>query len=56
MVCENDILEIPEEYEKMSEEELDSEIERLYETMKGQNKGEIRKKVEKLPVKFFSLQ
>ena len=29
MVCENDILEIPEEYKKMSEEELDKEIERL---------------------------
>lgn len=26
MVCENDILEIPEEYKKMSEEELDKEI------------------------------
>lgn len=55
MVYENDILEIPEKYKKMSEEELDKEIERLYETMKDQNKGEIREKVEKLSVKFFFL-
>ena len=27
MVCENDILEIPEKYKKMSAEELDKEIE-----------------------------
>lgn len=53
MVCENDILEIPEEYIKMSEEELDKEIERLYETMKDQNRGEVREKVAKLPVKIF---
>lgn len=46
MVCENDILEIP-------EEELDKEIERLYETMKDQNKGEVREKIAKLPVKIF---
>ena len=45
MVCENDILEIPEEYKKMSEEELDKEIEKLYETMKNQNKGEVREKI-----------
>ncbi len=53
MVCENDILEIPEEYKKMSEEELDKEIERLYETMKDQNRGNVREKVAKLPVKIF---
>ncbi len=53
MVCENDILEIPEEYKKMSEEELDKEIEKLYETMKDQNEGEVREKVAKLPVKIF---
>lgn len=53
MICENDILEIPEEYKKMSEEELDNEIEKLYEIMKGQNKGEVREKVAKLPVKIF---
>ncbi len=56
MVCENDILEIPEKYKKMSEEELDREIEKLYKSMKDQNKGEIKEKVEKLPVKFFFLQ
>lgn len=53
MVCENDILEIPEEYKKMSEEELGKEIEKLYETMKDQNKGEVGEKVAKLPVKVF---
>ena len=53
MVCENDILEIPEKYKKMSAEELDKEIEMLYETMKDQNKGEVREKVAKLPVDFF---
>ena len=53
MVCENDILEIPEEYKKMSEEELDKEIEKLYETMKDQNKGKVREKVAKLPMKIF---
>ena len=56
MVCENDILEIPDRYKKMSEEELDTEIEKLYETMKNQNKDEVRDKVAKLPVKFFFLQ
>ena len=53
MVCENDILEIPEKYKKMSAEELDQEIEKLYETMKDQNKGEVKEKVAKLPVEFF---
>lgn len=53
MVCENDILEIPEKYKKMSAEELDKEIEKLYETMKDQNKGEVREKAAKLPVEFF---
>lgn len=53
MVCENDILEIPEEYKKMSEEELDEEIEKLYETMKDQNKGKVAEKIAKLPVKIF---
>ena len=53
MVCENDILEIPEEYKKMSKEELDKEIEKLYETMKDQNKGGVREKVAKLPMKIF---
>ena len=53
MICENDILEIPEEYKKMSEEELDKEIEKIFETMKDQNKGGVREKVAKLPVKIF---
>ncbi|MCM1186436.1 MAG: hypothetical protein NC251_12670 [Lachnoclostridium sp.] len=53
MVYENDILEIPEEYKKMSKEELDKEIETLYETMKGQNKGEVKEKIAKLPVKIL---
>lgn len=53
MVYENDILEIPEEYKKMSEEELDKEIERLYETMKDQNRNGVREKVAKLPIKIF---
>ncbi|MCM1261537.1 MAG: hypothetical protein NC313_02360 [Butyrivibrio sp.] len=52
MICENDILEIPEEYKKMSEEELDKEIEKIYETMKDQNKGEVREKVAKLKIFF----
>ena len=56
MVCENDILNITEKYKKMSQEELDKEIEKLYGIMKDQNKGEVREKVAKLPVKFFSLQ
>lgn len=37
----------------MSEEELDKEIEKLYETMKDQNKCEVREKVAKLPMKIF---
>lgn len=53
MVCENDTLEIPEKYKKMSAEELDQEIEKLYEIVKDQNKGEVREKVAKLPVEFF---
>ena len=53
MVSENDILEIPEKYKKMSEEELDKEIEKLYETMKDQNRGGGREKVAKLLVKIF---
>lgn len=52
MVHENDRLEIPERIKKMSVSELDKEIERLYEAMKDQNKGEVRKKVARLPVKF----
>ena len=53
MVCENDILEIPEEYKKMSEEELDRQIEKLYETMKDQNRGKVREKLARLLVKIF---
>ena len=53
MVCENDILEIPKEYKKMSEEELDRQIEKLYETMKDQNRGKVREKVARLPVRIF---
>ena len=53
MVCENDILEIPEEYKIMSEEELDRQIEKLYETMKDQNRGKVREKVARLPVRIF---
>ena len=53
MVCENDILEIPVEYKKMSEEELDRQIEKLYETMKDQNRGKVREKVARLPVRIF---
>lgn len=53
MVSENDILEIPEKYKKMSKEELDKEIEKLYETMKDQNRGKVREKVARLPVRIF---
>lgn len=53
MVCENDILEIPKKYKKMSAGELDQEIEKLYGTVKDQNKDEVREKVAKLPVEFY---
>ena len=53
MIHENDKLEIPERIKKMSVSELDREIERLYERMKDQNKGEVREKVARLPVKFY---
>lgn len=56
MVYEYDKLEIPEEYMKMSISELEAEIERLYETMKGQNKGELREKIAQSPVIFRSLE
>ena len=56
MAHENDKLEIPEKIKKMSVSELDKEIERLYEVMKGQNKGEVRKKIARTPVIFNSYQ
>lgn len=56
MVHEYDRLEIPEEYKKMSVEELEAEKERLYETLKGQNRGEVKNKIAKSPVIFRSLK
>lgn len=40
-------------HKKMSAEELDQEIEKLYGTVKDQNKGEIREKAAKLLVELY---
>lgn len=52
MVYENDIIEIPEKYKKMSLEELKEEEERLYKTLDLKRSGSVRKKLDSCPIKF----
>ena len=51
MVYEDDTLEIPEEYKRMSIEELE-EAERIYKTLERKNTGELQRKLESCPIKF----
>jgi hypothetical protein len=52
MVYENDILEIPEKYKKMSLAELQEEEERMLKTMEIKKTREVRQKIEACPIKF----
>lgn len=52
MMYENDIFEIPEKYKKMSLSELKAEEEKLYSTLKLQQQGSVKEKIEACPIKF----
>ncbi len=52
MVYENDILEIPEKYKKMSLSELEEEEERILKTLEIKKTREVRQKIEACPIKF----
>ena len=45
MICENDKLNIPEEYRRMSASELRTVKEKLYEAQKGTTNQSLKKKV-----------
>lgn len=53
---EYDKLEIPEKYKNMSVAELEAEKKRIYESVKGQNKGEVGNKIARSPAIFRSLE
>lgn len=52
MVYENDIIEIPEKYKKMSLEELKDEEERLYKILDLNRTRVTKRKLDSCPVKF----
>ena len=52
MVYENDILEIPEKYKKMSLTELQEEEEKMLKTLEIRKTREVRHKIEACPIKF----
>lgn len=52
MVNENDKLEIPEKYRKMSVSELRREKERIYKDLNVQKAADARKKVSESPILF----
>ena len=52
MVYEDDTLEIPEEYKRMSIEELEAEAERIYNSLERKDTGELERKLQSGPVKF----
>ena len=52
MVYEDDTLEIPEKYKKMSLDELKEEKERIFKTLDIKKTKEVRKKIEACPIKF----
>ena len=52
MMHENDKIEIPEQYQKMSVSELREEKERVYQTLNVQKTADARKKVSQSPILF----
>ncbi len=54
MMYENDKIEIPEKYRKMSVSELRKEKEKIYQTLKIQKATDVRKKISESPI-FFNL-
>lgn len=52
MVYENDIIEIPEKYKRMSLEELKEEEERLYKTLDLKRTRVTKRKLDSCPIKF----
>lgn len=52
MIYEDDTLEIPEEYKRMSIEELEEEAERIYKTLERKNTGELQRKLKSSPILF----
>lgn len=52
MVYEDDTLEIPEKYKKMSLAELKAEEERIEKTLNFKKTGAVRKKIDACPIKF----
>ena len=52
MVYENDIIEIPEKYKKMSLEELKKEEDRLSKSLNLKRTNVTRRKLDSCPIKF----
>lgn len=52
MVHEIDRLEIPEEYKRMSIEQLEAEAERIYNSLERKDTGELERKLQSSPIKF----
>ena len=52
MVYEDDTLEIPEKYKKMSLAELKEEKERIYKTLDLKKTRTVREKIDACPIKF----